>query len=475
MKRNYYKHQAIRVGKRFWVLLLISIPLASILLFAATPGFSLLSDLITQKSSKLRTAYRYKFSPSLPGTTNPVSEVQREITFYQERIRTDPQGGLNLALLARAYLKMARATGETSWYLLAEQAAERSLANLPFNNNGAVLTLARVAEARHDFPEAIRLAGEVMRTQPSNEDAIAIMVTSNLALGKLAAASKEADTLVNKIPTLGSLTLRAIVKVAQGQDRVAVQDFQAALATEEAGETGSSAWTRTLLGQFYAKRGQLTLAGELYHEALRILPRYPLALVQLAELETRLGQYKAAESHYDQVIAYSRESATIYDHVVLRGKARLKELQGDSDASTLRNQAEALLRQQTAAGHGSGSFGHRRELARLLIERGQPQDVTEALSLMQAEVGIRRDAQTLDTLAWALSSSGRFSEAQRIMQEALRSGIRDPGMFYRCGEIAQALGNQSAAIAFWQKAQQTDPMFDKQAQQALGLGLGFGY
>lgn len=458
------------------MLFLIGIPIASILLFAATPGWRLLSDLITQKSSKLQTAYRYKFSPSLPGTTNPASRVQREITFYQERIRTDPQGGLNLASLARAYLKMARATGETSWYLLAEQAAERSLANLPFNNNGAVLTLARVAEARHDFPSAIRLAGEVMRTQPSNEDAIAIMVTSNLAMGKLAAASKEADALVTKIPTLGSLTLRGMVKVAQGQDRVAIQDFQAALATEEAGETGSSAWTRTLLGQFYSKRGQLALAGELYHEALRILPRYPLALVQLAELETRLGQYKAAEGHYDQVIAYSRESSTIYDHIVLRGKARLKDLQGDeSGANALRNQAEALLRQQTAAGHGSGSFGHRRELARLLLERGQPKNATEALSLMQAEVGIRRDAQTLDTLAWALSSSGRFSEAQQVMHEALSSGIHDAGMFWRSGEIEQALGNKSAASTYFQKAQQTDPTFDKQAQQALGLGLGFGY
>jgi hypothetical protein len=48
---------------------------------------------------------------------------------------------------------------------------------------------------------------------------------------------------------------------------------------------------------------------------------------------------------------------------------------------------------------GSGGFGHRRDLASLLLEKGRSQDVAEALALMQEEVKIRRDAVTLDTLA----------------------------------------------------------------------------
>lgn len=464
-----------RVWKRLWVLLLIGVPIASILLLTIRPSLRFWTGIGKQESALLEAPYRYPFPQSLPGTANPTSALQREIAFYQERIRQDPEGGLNLALLASAYLKMARATEEGSWYLLAEQSARRSLANLPFDNNGAVLVLARVAQARHDFSEAIRLAEEVLRSDSGNEDALALMVTAKLAMGKVAEASWAAEALVKRIPTLGTVTLRALVKVTQGQDQAAIQDFKWALAAEEAGETGSSAWTRTLLGQFYYKRGQLALAGELYREALRILPGYRLALVHLAELETRLGHYKAAESYYHQVIAYSRESSTVFDHVVLRGMARLKELQGDqSEARALREKAEALLR-QTATGHGSGSFGHRRELARLLLERGRPKDVAEALSLMQAEIGIRRDAQTLDTLAWALSRSGQGVKAQQVIQEALRLDIRDAGIFYRAGTIEQALGNRSQANAYFQLAQETDPTFDRQARQALGLGLELVY
>ncbi len=61
-------------------------------------------------------------------------QLEQEVTFYQKRIRQSPQDGLNQALLATVYLKLARATGDSNWYLLAEQAAQQSFNNLPFNN-----------------------------------------------------------------------------------------------------------------------------------------------------------------------------------------------------------------------------------------------------------------------------------------------------------------------------------------------------
>jgi tetratricopeptide (TPR) repeat protein len=76
----------------------------------------------------------------------------------------------------------------------------------------------------------------------------------------------------------------------------------------------------------------------------------------------------------------------------------------------------------------------------------------------------------LDTLALALSRSGRWQEARTAMQEALRSGIRDPGLFYRAGVIEQALGNQSQALAFFRLAQEIDPTFDEQASGRWGWG-----
>ncbi len=438
----------------------------------ATTAALIISYFLQSQSSQLPAPYRYSISHSLPGTNNRRVTIQKEISFYQQKVRQNPESGLNLASLAQAYLKMAKATGESNWYLLAEQGAKRSLANLPFNNQSAVIVLARVAQARHDFTEAIGLSQQVLKIQPGNKNALAILATSNLAIGKLQEAKTSADTLVSKIPTQSNLTLQALVLSAQGQEQAAIDTFKFALAAEEAGETGSSAYTRVLLGNFYYKHGKLKLAKNLYKEALKIIPRYPLALLHLAQLQTRQGNYQAAEKLYAQVLPNSQKSSTTYDHTVYRGKAKLKQLQGEQQqAVKLLTKAEDLLRQENATGHGKGSFGHRRELAWLLLEKNNPEDTAEALSLMQAEIKIRRDAQTLDTLAWALYNSGRMREAQQAIQSALQLGTKDAAIFYRAAAIAQALGNNQQALTYQKLSQQIDPTFDQQARRGLGMGL----
>lgn len=441
--------------------LLIGLPIVGILLIAA------ISLKLWNENTGIDNTYRYRFGKSSTG--NVTSALGKEISFYQERISQNPQAGLDNTALAKAYLKMARATGDANWYLLAEQTAKRALSNLPFNNSGAILALAKIAEARHDFKQAIELSQKVLKEKPGNEDTLSLLVTSNLAIGKVDEASRLSNQLVGQIPSLGTLTLRALVNQAQGKDEAAIRDFKLALATEEPGEAGSSAWVRTLLGRFYYKRGNHKLAGQLYRESLRILPRYPLALISLAELETRLKNYNAAVEYYSQVFI-SPAYQNVFDHVALHGIAVVQKLQGDeAEAQKQWDKAQTLMRQHLNV----NSFGHRRELARLLLESEQSPNTAEALSLMQAEVKVRRDPETLDTLAWSLTNAGLWSEAQQVMKEALSGGICDAGMFYRAGLIEQKLGNSAEASVYFQLAQKTDPTFDEQARRILGIGRVF--
>ncbi len=444
-----------------WIRFLAALPMVAGVLFGLGLGWVFFN----RSHTEVNTPYRYRLQ--IPSSGKATANLEREIAFYQERIQRNPNDGLDRAYLARTYLKMSHATGNAQWYLLAEQSAKRSLSSLPFNNQGALTVLARVEVAQHNFVAAIRLAEQVLKEKPQNEDALSILVTSYLALGQIDLADRTADALVVRIPSLGALTLRALVKVAQGQDAQAIQDFEAAIAVEEAGEAGSSAWVRTMLGRFYFKRGNPLLARQLYEEALRILPRYPLALLNLAELETRLGHYQKAEQHYLNVFS-SPAYPNIYDHIALEGRARLKELQGDrTGAKELWEQAEVLLRQQIDL----NSFGHRRALARLLLVRDRSVDLPEALTLMQTEAQARRDAETLDTLAWVLSRSGRWQEAKQIIQEALQRGTRDAGMFYRAGTIEEALGNLQQRDSYFKQALAVDPTFNEQARKALGVGV----
>jgi hypothetical protein len=94
---------------------------------------------------------------------------------------------------------------------LAEQAAQRSIADLPFDNKGGLLVLARIAEAKHDFATALRLAKQV---GSDNVDAIALQVTSHLAMGKVSKANAAAAPSQNKTPGLpGAIPLSKNEKV----------------------------------------------------------------------------------------------------------------------------------------------------------------------------------------------------------------------------------------------------------------------
>jgi tetratricopeptide (TPR) repeat protein len=459
--------------------MLLGLPIASIVLVATQSNFqSSLDAVISRVWNKEAEPYRYRYFESAERMENPIGRIEQEIALYQERLRRDPMSALSLSSLATAYIQMAKVTGEGNWYLLAEQSAQQSLASLPYGNPEALMLLARVAEAKHDFTGALNLAAQV----PDHKDSIGIQVTSNLATGKLDLASQAADQLVDRLPSVSALTLRALVKTAEGKDTEALQNFQDAIASEEPGELTASARTRTLLGRFYYERGNLELAEALYREALRIQPGLPLALMNLAQLKIRQGDYGAADRHYAEILATSRGTPRAFDPLVLRGQARIQKLQGnDTQAQALWTQAESLLRQTLTTGQeATGSaFGHRRDLAHLLLERGNPQDIPEAVSLMQAEIKIRRDAETLSTYAGALLAHGQTQQAQQVIQEAIATGIRNASLYDRAAAIEAALGNQVQALGNQaqtssQKALQIDPQFGDRARNALNLAAGLG-
>ena len=413
--------------------------------------------------------WKYRFTR--PAVGSVTKNIRQEIAFHQQKIQQQPTAGLERAALAQNYLKMARATGESSWYLLAEQTAQESLVQLPVHNYGATVVLAKVATAKHNFTQALTL----LKQLPPESEALSLLTTNHLALGDTISAHKTADTLALKVPTLGNLTLKALVEVAQGQDLAAIRDFKAAIAAEEPEEVDSSAWVRTLLGRFYYKRGQLQQAEELYQSALEILPRYSPALLNLAELSVRQWQANPAQSKdrdraialYDRFSIVNQQAPTAYDHAALRGLARVQSLQGDlTKANQTWERAIAKLRSDLTG------FGHRRELAQLLIERAQGKDLTEALTLMQAEIKARQDPETWDTLAAAYLKLGQLPAAQQAIESALKSGLRDPAITDRAAVIAQARGQSAQASRYRELVRSIDPLFDAGARQALGLGVG---
>ncbi len=427
--------------------------------FLLIPIFLFLAVFLWMNSRQaLPQALQYRFNHLLESRAKSRSGLyQQEIAFYLTRIQRNPNDGLDRAALAATYLQRARVSGEASWYLLAQNSAERSLVALPILNAGALLVLAEVALAQHQFTQAQALLERIKKITPQSAAVLSLQTTIDLALGHVPAAAKNVQILMQGAPSMGHVLLAGLVHEAQGLD--AKTDYEAALQLEEADDLVGSARARTYLARWYLRNGQLPLARDLLLEAIRIVPNDSQAILLLADTQVQLGNFDAAMTLYQQLEQDSQKTITVFNHAALRGMARVKRLRGQEDRA-LWQQAKDSLRAELK----TGAFGHARELAALLLEAGQKSEIAEALKLATHESTIRSDSQTLYVLAWAQLEAGNALAARATLQRALRFGVQDAALMQRIGQIEIALGNKQEADAWFAKAKKINPTLERISQ-----------
>ncbi|CAN5900852.1 hypothetical protein BH11MYX2_BH11MYX2_39180 [soil metagenome] len=401
-------------------------------------------------------AVRYRFDVRPSVGSAPVDSLAG-LEALEHRVATSAQPtALDLGELADFYLRRAMLNADPRDYDKAEDAAKRSLVVLP-EPNGAVMTIAKVATARHDFKKAIEIATDYAQ-HGSGVGAFQILATSYLATGELGKAADAAELMTGAKPSTGAFFTRALVEQAQGRDTEAEYDFEHAVVVEEGGDLPESARLRTLWGRFLLRRGDAAGAKLCLDEAVRIVPDYPLAVANQGELALRTGHPAEAKALFEKAFVSTRLVRYLID------EARAQEAGGDRDgADRTRTQVEKLVRAELAA----GGFGHALELVEVLVDRGQAADLVEAISIGREEVERRGSADVKFQLARAFARSGKRFEGLPLIHAVLASGARD-ARFYELASRLEAMdGNQPRAAMYAKEATAMDP--GGAAWRALGM------
>ncbi|MCE7873829.1 hypothetical protein DYH09_26140 [bacterium CPR1] len=353
---------------------------------------------------------------------------------------------LDRAALARAYLARARETRDPAMYLLAEENARLSLKGTARLNPSAELVLAHLEVARHDFKRALERIARILDQDPAQHAARALKATALLALGQVKPASELADQLALQQPGLTSTVLRAQTLVARGLDEEAARELWKGIDREQAGETLSSQQARVLLSRLYARHGKLRLAEAVLGSALT-LGRDPAALAELGRVDLSRKRWNAAREHFAESYALGRDPSA------LQGVAlALEGLRLGREAAETRQRVEEAYRREL---EGQQQMGHRRALAGLLLERG---DSREAVELMQAELALRRDFETLMTAARALRQAGRPEDGWALMEEAFAQGYRDAPAWRERAALAEALKRPEEVARCREEALRINPV-----------------
>lgn len=389
--------------------------------------------------------------------TPRASETDLLIRKAQAKAAAHPKDVASYAALGADYFQRARETGDVSDFELAEKALNQSLDldSSDFAAEPALETMAAVCMGEHRFADAANFAAKALALGTGDVSPFAILGDAYADMGEY---DKARDAYERMTPPDGAPSPRiayardsrmAFLDFVRGDTQAAIRGMKAAV--EEGNEaeiaTENLAWLSYELGEFHAHAGEAGEADAAYLAALRIHPGDYRALAALARLRANHGRVDDAIALYRKAIAVVPMPAFV---------AELGDLYEQS-----RNAAEA--KKQFDLVEYIGKLGrvnqvlHNRDLALFYADHDLKLD--ESLALARKEFEVRHDIYTWDALAWALYKNGRFAEAGKASDAALKHGTRDALLLFHAGMIAERLGQPDEARRDLSAALAVNPRF----------------
>ena len=384
---------------------------------------------------------RAPYDPTITGRT---------VAFYEDLVRKNPTGYLELRELAGAYLARQREGGDIADAVRAEEAARRSLAILSKNNAAAAIRLAQAMLAQHRFPEALAMARAAAQADSRAER---IVIDVQLELGDYDAATRGLRGLTTEPDDLNLLALRARFDaingkpdqaLAQMRDAARIADTRPDMPAEVVG------WYHTMVGHHLIDTGHLADGAAACEKALAIFPNDYRAMTGMAEAAAWRGDHADALKWATAALRLAPQNP---EALRLAGEAAAGMGRTDDAARHF-----AALR---ALAHSFPRI-YDQHWALFCLDSGQ--DLDEAMTLARDDIQLRHDVHAHDTLAWACYKKGLLDEADREMTLALARGTQEAGLFHHAAAIAQARGDEPRAAALLAQAKRLNPYLVKDAE-----------
>ncbi|WP_405598271.1 hypothetical protein OG741_15730 [Streptomyces sp. NBC_01410] len=381
----------------------------------------------------------------------------------EQWVRAHPLDAESWAVLGSAYVERGSRLAEAAYYGKAESALRRSLQLLPGEkgNVNAVVGLAALANARHDYARARTLGESAMKQQPQRWTAYPALIDAYSGLGDYKAMSKAMDKLTELHPGAQTLSRAAGVYRERGWREDAAAAAYDAVGSAQAPQEKAAA--RQRLGDLAWEWGEPAEALKEYDAALRLAPDHDPSLAARARALAALG--RTDEAFRDYQAALDRVERPEY----ALAAGELYQSRGlDGDAATQYEQ----LRTKVARA-GADDVVDEVVLGLFEADHGDPEAAVRRLKAEWARGHL--NVYTADALGWALYRAGRPEEALPYARRASEQGLRSALFTYHRGEIERALKQDGPARRHLAEALRINPYFSpllapaaRQALEALG-------
>ena len=348
--------------------------------------------------------------------------------------------------LAAALMQNARETGDFNINKRAEDALAQSFAVAP-DNYDALKLHAKLLLTFHRFAEALEVARRAQNFNPQDHDNYGAMTDALVELGEYPLAVEAAQRMVDLRPDTSSYARVSYLRWLHGDTKGAVQAMRLAAESASPQDPEKVAWCHVQLGEALFNSGEQREGEREFDRAIHIFPGYAMALDAKARARIGAGDLQGAFEIYRR----ENEHNPSADAALALGE--LYARMGRTDEAEKQYELFESLERKNAAGEN--------DMHHLLSYwTNHARNLDEALALAQKERAKRTDVFTCDTLAWALYQKGRFADAKKSSDEALRIGTRDARLLYHAGMIAYALGDRRGAENYLRDSLAINSSFD---------------
>ena len=144
------------------------------------------------------------------------ASLEGTISALQARLEADPEDWRSFASLGLAYVQEARVTADPSYYPKADGVLQRSLDLHPQDNFEAMVGMAALAAARHDFEAALGWGERARVLNPYNGSVYGVIGDAQVELGRYDEAFATFQTMVDTRPDLASYARVSYARELQG-------------------------------------------------------------------------------------------------------------------------------------------------------------------------------------------------------------------------------------------------------------------
>ncbi len=387
-------------------------------------------------------------SAPAPAFSAEPAHPDHAIARAQRRIQRNPLDAAAYHRLGDAYIQKARASGDPTYFTLAQQTLRKSLEIAP-RNASAWRHLAFVASSLHEFEEAAAHAAKAIGIDANDADAYGVLGDAHLELGRYDEAEAAYRQMIRLDRGLGSYGRLSGLKNLRGDTQGAIEDLKLAIQVGQAnGDPKESvAWAQWQLASEYFGVGDLAAAEAAYTNAMTTYPNYYRALAGLAQVRAAQKRYAEAIDLYQKAIGV----IPLPEYAAALGDVYTR-LQKPAEAKKQYDLVEYIGRLNAIT-----KVIYNREVATFYADHDIK--LTEALDLARKELEYRRDIYAYDLLAWALHKNGTHQEALAAITEALKLGTKDAKLFFHAGMIHHRIGEPEKAKEYLRRALSTNPHF----------------